>query len=186
MVRRHSVEILAYCLMPNHVHLIAVPQSTDGLARAIGEVHRRYTRMVNFREGSRGHLWQGRFASFVVDEPYLLTAAQYIELNPVRAGLIMRPVVIVGVAPRHTAADGTTHSCMLHHCSSWCPTGADSSPGSFAKKTSNLCAPRTGRPLGDEEFVATLEHDLGRILHRLKPGPKQKRKKTGKRKKVTK
>ena len=70
--------------MPNHVHLIAVPHSADGLKRAIGEIHRRYTRMVNFREGWRGHLWQGRFASFVLDEPYLLTAARYIELNPVR------------------------------------------------------------------------------------------------------
>ena len=58
----HQVEIWAYCLTPNHVHLIAVPQSADGLKRAIGKVHRRYTRMVNFREGWRGHLWQGRFA----------------------------------------------------------------------------------------------------------------------------
>ena len=78
----HQVEIWAYCLMPNHVHLIAVPQSPDGLRLAIGEVHRRYTRMVNFREGWRGHLWQGRFASFVLDEPYVLTAARYVELNP--------------------------------------------------------------------------------------------------------
>jgi putative transposase len=60
----HEVEIWAYCLMPNHVHLIAVPHSADGLRRAIGEVHRRYTRAVNFREGWPGHLWQGRFASF--------------------------------------------------------------------------------------------------------------------------
>ena len=64
----HQVEIWAYCLMPNHVHLIAVPQSADGLRRAVGEAHRRYTRSVNFREGWRGHLWQGRFASFVLDE----------------------------------------------------------------------------------------------------------------------
>ena len=87
----HQVEIWAYCLMPNHVHLIAVPQSPDGLRLAIGEVHRRYTRMVNFREGWRGHLWQGRFASFVLDEPYVLTAARYVELNPVRAGLVNAP-----------------------------------------------------------------------------------------------
>ena len=86
-----DVEILAYCLMPNHVHLIAVPQSADGLRRAIGEVHRRYTRMINFREEWRGHLWQGRFASFVLDEPYLLTAARYVELNPVRARLVRAP-----------------------------------------------------------------------------------------------
>jgi REP element-mobilizing transposase RayT len=58
----------AYCLMPNHVHLIAVPKSQDGLRRAIGEAHRRYTRRVNFRERWRGHLWQGRFASFVMEE----------------------------------------------------------------------------------------------------------------------
>src|SRR5271156_5357111 len=87
----HAVEILAYCLMPNHVHLIAVPQSADGLARAIGEVHRRYTRMVNLREGWLGHLWHGRFSSFVLDEPYLLTATRYVELNPVRAGLVNAP-----------------------------------------------------------------------------------------------
>jgi putative transposase len=71
--------------------LIAVPQLTDGLRRAIGEVRPRYTRMVNFREGWRGHLWQGQFASFVLDEPYLLTAGQYVELDPVRAGLIDAP-----------------------------------------------------------------------------------------------
>ncbi len=89
--RVHQVEILADCLMPNHVHLIAVPQSADGLRRAIGEVHGRFTRLVNVREGWRGHLWQGRFASFVLDEPQLLTAARYVELNPVRARLVYRP-----------------------------------------------------------------------------------------------
>ena len=52
--------IWAYCLMPSHVHLIVVPESPDGLARGVGETHRRYTRRVNFREGWRGHLWQDR------------------------------------------------------------------------------------------------------------------------------
>ena len=70
--------------MPNHVHLIVVPQSAESLRRAIGEAHRRYTRRINFREGWRGHLWQGRFASFVMDEDHLLTAARYVELNPMR------------------------------------------------------------------------------------------------------
>jgi putative transposase len=66
--------------MPNHVHLIVVPQSAESLRRAIGEAHRRYTRRIIFREGWRGHLWQGRFASFVMDENHLLTAARYVEL----------------------------------------------------------------------------------------------------------
>ena len=82
-----DVAVWAYCLLPNHVHLIAVPAEADSLRRAVGEAHRRYTRYVNFREGWRGHLWQGRFASFVMDERYLLAAARYVEMNPVRAGL---------------------------------------------------------------------------------------------------
>ena len=87
---RHEVRILAYCLMPNHVHLIVVPATAEGLCRAIGEAHRRYTRRVNFRKGWRGHLWQGRFASFVMDEAYLVSAARYVERNPVKAGLVRR------------------------------------------------------------------------------------------------
>src|SRR5215831_4203837 len=87
--RQCHVDIWAYCLMPNHVHLIAVPESEAGLRQAIGEAHRRYTRRINFRERWRGHLWQGRFGSFVMDEPYLLAAARYIELNPVRARLAL-------------------------------------------------------------------------------------------------
>jgi len=73
--RAEQVAIWAYCLMPNHVHLIVGPQSAECLRRAIGEAHRRSTRWINFREGWRGHLWQGRFASFVMNEDHLLTAA---------------------------------------------------------------------------------------------------------------
>ena len=69
--RHYKVAIWAWCLMPNHVHLIAVPETPEGLTRAIGEAHRRYTRHINFRENWRGHLWQGRFASYVMDEKYL-------------------------------------------------------------------------------------------------------------------
>ena len=87
---KEHVEIWSYCLMPN-THLIAVPATEDGLRRAIGEAHRRYTRRINFREKWRGYLWQGRFASFVMDDPYLLAAARYAELNPLRAGLVADP-----------------------------------------------------------------------------------------------
>lgn len=86
-----SVKIWVYCLMPNHVHLIAVPESVEGLRRAIGEAHRRYTCQINFREKWKGHLWQGRFSSFLMDEKYLLAATRYVELNPVKAGLASTP-----------------------------------------------------------------------------------------------
>ena len=88
---RHDVEIWAYCLMTNHVHLICVPKTKEALGLAIGEAHRRYTRHVNFREGWRGHLWQGRFASFPMDERYTLATARYVELNPVHAQITRRP-----------------------------------------------------------------------------------------------
>jgi len=73
------------------VYLVLVPGSVEGLHRAVSEMHRRYTRAVNFREGWRGRLWQGRFASFVMDEPHLLTAMRHVKLNPLRAGLVERP-----------------------------------------------------------------------------------------------
>ena len=83
--------VWAYCLMPNHVHLILVPRDADGLRATLGEAHRRYTRYVHDREGWHGYLWQGRFASFPIDEPYLLACARYVELNPVRAKLARTP-----------------------------------------------------------------------------------------------
>jgi len=88
---RYAVDIWAYCLMPNHIHLIAVPSDKEGLRLAVGEAHRRYTRRINFSKGWRGHLWQERFFSFVMDERYLLACARYIENNPVRAELADRP-----------------------------------------------------------------------------------------------
>jgi len=82
-----EVEILAWCLLTNHVPFIAVAKKEDSLAPAFGEGHRRYTRMKNFRGGVRGYLFQGRFSSWVGDEPHLLAATSYEKLNPVRAGL---------------------------------------------------------------------------------------------------
>jgi putative transposase len=86
--RKAEVEIWAYCQLPNHVHMILVPSDPAGLARGIGEAHRRYTASINRREGWIGHLWQGRFASFPMGEPHLYRAVRYVLQNPVRAGLV--------------------------------------------------------------------------------------------------
>lgn len=83
-----GTEIWAYCLMPNHVHLILVPSHADGLRATLAEAHRRYTRFINDREGWTGHLWQGRFGSVPMDEDHLESAVRYVSLNPVRAGLV--------------------------------------------------------------------------------------------------
>ena len=171
---KERVAVWAYCLMPNHVHLVAVPETEAGLARAIGEAHRRYTRRVNFREKWRGYLWQGRFASCPMDEHYLLAAVRYIERNPVRAGLAKRAWeyrwssaaahlqgeddVLVRVRP------------MLERVADWReylglePTASEGE----ALRLHN----RTGRPLGSETFVEKLELLVGRSLKPQKPGPK--------------
>jgi putative transposase len=85
---RQRVRFWAYCLMPNHVHLIAVPENADALSMTFRETHRKYTRYINLRERWSGHLWQDRFSSFVMDEPHALMAARYIENNPVEAGMV--------------------------------------------------------------------------------------------------
>ena len=90
--RDAGVEVWAYCLMPNHVHLIATPLRGGSLSRAVGETHVRYTRMINRREGWSGYLWQGRFASFPMDDGYLRKCIRYVGMNPGRAGLIERAI----------------------------------------------------------------------------------------------
>jgi putative transposase len=88
---RFKVKFLVWCMMTNHVRLMAVPSEEDSLGRTFGEAHRRYTRMVNFQEKVQWHLFQERFGSCVLDERHLLAAAKYVELNPVRAGMASRP-----------------------------------------------------------------------------------------------
>ena len=90
--RRYEVDVWAYCLMPNHVHFIALPSQPDSFRHSMGEAHRR-TLHVNFREKWRGHFWQEHFASYPMGENHLLAAARYMdEMNPVCAGLAREPM----------------------------------------------------------------------------------------------
>lgn len=88
--QRAGVEIWSYCLMPNHVHIVAVPSDEDGLRRTFRYVHRHYTGFINARMRATGHLWQGRFSSVAMDEAHLVAALRYVALNPVRARLVAR------------------------------------------------------------------------------------------------
>jgi putative transposase len=171
-----GVEIWAYCLMPNHVHLIVVPESEDGLRRGIGEAHRRYSRLINFRENWTGHLWQGRFASFPMDESYLLATARYVEMNPVRAHLAPDAVSWPWSSAR-AHLSGTDDEVvkvapLLEIAGDWRLFLAGS--GSEAQMDEIRKHERTGRPLGSEGFVEKLESALERTLKRAKPGPKGK------------
>ena len=174
---KFQVEIWAYCLMPNHIHLIAVPETKDGLNLAIGEAHRRYTRQINFREGWRGHLWQGRFSSFIMEERYLLACTRYIELNPVRAGLAKYP-------------EGWRWSSVRAHMKGKDDILVKTKPlleivnRPWEKfLSSDVQEPeielfrkheRTGRPLGEDRFIKKMESLLNRRLQSQKSGPKKK------------
>ncbi|MFH2093210.1 MAG: transposase [Pseudomonadota bacterium] len=164
-------------LMPNHVHLIVVPKTKESLNLAISEIHRRYSRMINFRKGWRGHLWQGRFASFIMDEPYFLACARYIELNPVRARMVKQAEEWQwSSAKAHIDAknDGIVKaSFLLERMSITWKTFLSSDVKTTQIKEFQKHE-RTGRPLGGDSFVEKLEVVLGRKLKLGKPGPKKK------------
>jgi REP-associated tyrosine transposase len=174
---KFQVETWAYCLMPNHVHLIVLPKEKDSLRLAIGEAHRRYTRRINFREGWRGHLWQGRFSSFILAQNYLLACTRYVELNPVRAGLVQRPEDWrwSSAGPHIKRKDDVlvkTKPLLGIIQSPWdkfLKIDAQEKDISLFKRHE-----RTGRPLGKESFVEELEVRLGCRLKPKKPGPKGK------------
>ena len=174
---KHEVDIWAYCLMTNHVHLIAMPQKKQSLRLAIGEAHRRYTRRVNFREGWRGHLWQERFRSYPLDQPHLLAAARYIEQNPVRAGMVRAP-------EDYPWSSATAHLVGRNDALMRAKPLLDLVPdwASFLREqvseetlTDLRKHEKTGRPLGNPTFVSHLEKALARTLRPLKPwGAKSK------------
>jgi len=166
----------AYCLMDNHVHLIAIPEQADSLAKGIGDTHKHYTRMINFRENWRGYLWQGRFSSFPLDEKYLYAAVRYVERNPVRAGIVKR-------AEDYEFSSAKAHiykekdilledNFMTGEIKDWktyLTEGDDEQDRKLFHKHA-----RVGRPLGEEKFIKKLEGITGRILRPMKPGPKER------------
>ena len=88
--RAADVAVWAWCLMPNHLHLILVPSDPDGLRRALARVHRSYAGIIQARRKRTGHFWQGRFGAVAMDEEHLAAALRYVALNPVRARLVAR------------------------------------------------------------------------------------------------
>lgn len=169
------VEVWAYCLMPNHVHMVVVPERDDSLAKLFRDAHRKYTRRINIREGWCGHLWQERFHSFPMDEAHLLAAVRYVELNPVRAGLCETPTDWRWSSVHaHARGEDDLLVCvqpMLERAGDWASylsqAGSRSELKALRKHT------RTGRPAGSEGFISMLEDLTGRRLRKSKTGPRR-------------
>jgi putative transposase len=163
--------VWAWCLMPNHVHLVLVPARPDGLAAALAPAHRRYTWEINQREGWRGFLWQGRFASAPMDEAHLHACLRYVELNPVRAGLVERPEQWRWSSARAhlgLAADGLTALAPARErIDDW--RALLECGLSEGERDAIRAGERTGRALGGPAFVAALSAAAGRSLRPAPP-----------------
>ncbi len=173
--RKFRVSVWAYCLMPNHVHIIAVPETEEGLRMAIGEAHRRYSAMINRRQKWTGHLWQGRFSSFPMDETYLFSAVKYIEMNPVRANLSADPYSWKWSSVK-AHADGKDDilvkvSPLLEMVGDWKSFLAEADEEDADKIRRHE---RTGRALGSDAFLDSLEQTLMRTVKLQKVGRKKK------------
>ena len=169
---RAGTEIWSYCLMPNQVHLILVPAHPDGLRAALGEAHRRYTRLVNEREGWRGHLWQQRFRSFVMDGDYLPHAARHVALAPVTAGMVRR-ADHWGWSSARAHLDGKDDGIvrvapLLERIGDWPAFLRGPMDAAVSRRLETHMS--TGRPLGSDAFVTALEARFHRPLRPRPPG----------------
>ena len=178
---RFGLTIDGYCLMTNHVHLIATPAGPDSLAKAVGRTHWLYTQYVNRLHGRCGHLWQNRFYSCGLDEEHFWSALIYVERNPVRARLAGRaweyPWSSAAAHCGSKDASGLLHlpvwTKMLPPEGTWRDSLAQPTDEALAAKL-RLWTHR-GRPLGSDNFVSTLERLVGRRLRPLPVGrPKKK------------
>lgn len=168
-----ETSVRACCLMPNHVHFVLVPSHHDGLRSVLADAHRRYTRRVNFREGWRGHVWQDRFHSCVMDELHLRVAIPYVENNPLRAGL--------GATPSQWPWSSASEACSSTAIGlvDWRLRGrllGTREARDVVNATTSLepfrLHSRTGRPLGADGFVERIAARVGRVPRPKKRGPK--------------
>ena len=170
---RAEAEIWAYCLMPNHTHVVVVPKRPDSLSALFKEAHRKYTRRINSRMRWSGHLWQERFHSFPMDELHTFNAVRYVELNPVRAGICETaeewPWSSVHAHMRKEDDLLVRVEPMLQRVENWDAYLDEDVPESVLKLIRQHG--RTGRPVGSEDFVHALERKTGRSLRKRKPGP---------------
>lgn len=180
---KYGLEVLAYCLMTNHIHLVAIPHDEESLAASIGRTAFRYTQYINRMHKRSGHLWQGRFYSCALDERHKWLAAKYVELNPVRARICRLPWRYKwSSAAAHTGEDDQSE---LINLSKWFKMISAKQwhrelVSGLDEKLINTIRLRThtGRPLGTDSFISKVERLLGRRVRPLPIGRPKKVKKS--------
>ena len=185
---KHGLAVKAYCLMPNHVHLIVVPADAAALAATLKPVHLRYAQELNRRLGVGGVLWQGRFRSCPLDADHYWTAVRYVERNPARAGLAARAEdwpwssaaahcglrsndLLSQMAPPEWLVN--LPAAEVHKRWAMWLNGEEEGEEAMLRRL-RLCT-RTGRPAGSETFLRRLERLVGRRLRPLPVGRPRRR-----------
>ncbi len=177
---RYGLAILAYSLMPNHIHFIALPSKKDSMAKVFKYTHMKYSQYYNKKMRAQGHLFQGRFFSSVMDELYTLSCARYIERNPVRAKMVEKPYlwewssakVHCGIDIFDVLGVNKLFDYIEETQKTW--KAFIEMPGNPDEIKQIREQTRRGRLLGDSNFIKNLEIKLNRFL-RLKPRGRPKK-----------
>ena len=179
--KKYQVALHAYVLMDNHVHLLLTPETADGVPRMMQAIGRRYVRHFNARHGRTGTLWEGRYRSTLLQaERYLLPCMVYLDLNPVRAGLVTDPVHHVWSSHRHYVGQGSDRR-ITPHPAYWrlgnTPFAREAAYAelvrsglSAAQLTVITNALLHGWALGEPDFMAALQAQTDRRVSKGKPG----------------
>ena len=168
---KYGLKIWAYCLMNNHIHLVCVPEESESLAKTFNTLHMRYSRHFNHKKGVKGHLWQGRFFSCVLDERHLHAAVRYVENHPVRGKVVESPDQYrwssAAAHMKVRSNDLLANDCHLtKEITDWRNyLLEEEDKGLIDELRKNSMA---GRPCGGTAFIETIESIVGR---RLRPLP---------------
>ncbi|MDD2729205.1 transposase [Malikia sp.] len=181
LAQREKVQVHAYVLMDNHLHLLLTPQQDGALSRLMQSLGRGYVRRFNLRHGRSGTLWEGRYRSTVIDsERYLLVCMAYIDLNPVRAGMV--PAAELYPWSSHGHYIGLRHDKWLTpHPLVWSlgntPFAREAAYAELVHQGLSAVQQRDlsesvvqGWPLGGAGFLAQLREQTGRRLEKGRAG----------------
>jgi len=175
--QKWSMQVLACCLMRNHVHLIVIPKKQNSMALAIGQAHMEYSKYFNEKLHRAGHLWQGRFFSCLLDSRHLMAAVRYVECNPVRSGLVLNAWEWQWSSARYHMGLGRAPLNLgdIHQYFDVVNWGAYLS-GRDDEKIIELLrsSTRQGRIVGDQEFIEEIETVTScRMIKRPRGRPKK-------------
>lgn len=179
--KKYGLMILAYCLMPNHVHFIGIPKKKSSLGEVFKYAHMQYSQYYNKKMRTAGHLFQGRFFSCIMNEQHTLACARYIERNPVRAKLVKKPYlwkwssakVHWGIDKHDELEVNKLFDYVEEKQKNW--KTFMKTPDNLDEVTRIRQQTLKGRPLGGNDFIEKLETKLKRVL-KLKPKGRPKKK----------